>query len=139
MAKRKSSTGRGAAPSREETEQPGAVSSAIPIVVGVVVVIVVLGLLLSLNSWRAPRGESEANATALPLSTRQIPYPEVPRISVQQAEKQLAGGEVLMVDVRSRASYDRLHIEGAVSMPEDEIENRLDELDGYKNIVLYCT
>jgi hypothetical protein len=139
MAKRRAPTGHSAAPSRGKTKQPGAISSAIPIVAGLVVLIVAVGMLLSLRSWRSSPAGSAANATALPLSTRQISYPEVPRISVEQAQKQLARREILMVDVRSKASYDQLHIEGAVSMPEGEILDRLDELDSDRDIVLYCT
>jgi 3-mercaptopyruvate sulfurtransferase SseA len=120
-------------------KQPAATSPAIPAVVGVVLVIVVLGILLSLDSWRSSPAASAANPTALPMPTHPIPYPEVPRISVKQAQEQLARGEILMVDVRSKASYDRLHIEGAVSIPEDQIESRLDELDRERSIVLYCT
>ena len=116
-----------------------ATSPAIPIVVGVVLVIVVFGVLLSLDSWRSAPAESAANPTALPMATLPIPYPDVPRISVQDARKDLSAGEIVMVDVRSETSYDALHIEGAISIPENQIESRLDELDRESNIVLYCT
>jgi hypothetical protein len=139
MTKRKHPAGRHSPPSRGKARQRAGTSSAIPIVVGIVVVIVALGILLSLDSWRSSAVESAANPTALPISTQQIPYPEVPRMSVQQARDELARGEIVMVDVRSKASYDRLHIEGALSIPEDQIESRLDELDRGKRIVLYCT
>ncbi len=139
MAKRKRLVGRHRPTSRGKRKQVAATSSAIPIIVGMVLVIVILGIVFSVGSWRPSPATSATNPTALPLSTRPIPYPEVPRISVQQAQEQLARGEILMVDVRSKASYDRQHIESALSLPEDQIENRLDELDRAKTIVLYCT
>ena len=139
MAKRKPTVGQRRPTSRGKRKQVGTAASAIPIVVGIVLVVVILGIVFSLGSWRSSPADSAANPTALPLSTRPIPYPEVPRISVQQAREQLAQGEILMVDVRSRASYDSQHIEGALSLPEDEIESRLDELDRERTIVLYCT
>ena len=139
MTKKKPTVGQRRPTSRGKRTPVAATSSAIPIIVGMVLVIVILGIVFSLGSWRSSPVDSAANPTALPLSTRTIPYPEVPRISVQQAQEQLAQGEILMVDVRSKASYDRQHIEGALSLPEDQIESRLDELDREKTIVLYCT
>jgi len=135
MAKKKRQAGRPGTPGRNKRKQ----SPAIPIFVGVVLVIVVLGMLLSLDSWRSTSAESAANPTALPMSTRQIPYPDVPRISVQDAWEKLARGEIVMVDVRGETSYDALHIEGAISMPEAEIMSRLDELDRESTLVFYCT
>lgn len=139
MARRKTPVGRQRPTSRGERKQVAVTSFAIPIVVGMVLVIVILGIVFSLGSWHSAPADSAANPTALPLSTRPIPYAEVPRISVQQAREQLARGEILMVDVRSKESYDRQHIEGALSLPEDQIESRLDELDRERTIVLYCT
>jgi hypothetical protein len=139
MTKKKQQAGRRKAPGRGKSKRSGAASPAIPIVVGVVLVLVALGLIFSLDSWRSTPAESATNATALPMSTQQIPYPDVPRISVQEAQEKLARGEIVMVDVRSRSSYDALHIEGAISMPETEITGRLNELDRESLLVLYCT
>jgi len=65
---------------------------------------------------------------------------EVPRITPNELKRFLdAGQDVIVVDARSRASYDHLHIPGALSIPLDEIEARYDELPKGKKIVLYCT
>ncbi|MEJ2208995.1 MAG: rhodanese-like domain-containing protein [Anaerolineae bacterium] len=137
MAKKK--TGRRRTSGRSPSKRSAAASPIIPIVVGVVLVIVVLGLLVSLDRWRSTSAESAVNPTALPMSTQQIPYPEVPRMSVEAAQEKLARGEIVMVDVRGKAAYDASHIEGAISMPETEIAGRLNELDQDKLLVLYCT
>jgi len=139
MAKKRKPTGRASARRQSKRAQSATVSPYIPILVGLVLVVVALGILLSLDSWRTTSAESAANATALPMSTQEIPYPDVPRISVQEARDRLDRGEIVMVDVRSEASYDTLHIEGAVSMPEAEILDRLGELNPESVLVLYCT
>lgn len=64
-----------------------------------------------------------------------------------QAEKQLAdvvdsvrhgGSDIVLVDLRGRDDYRGGHIEGAVSMPLDEIDKRYRELPREKEIVTYC-
>jgi rhodanese-related sulfurtransferase len=45
----------------------------------------------------------------------------------------------LLVDVRSASSYEKSHAVGAVSIPEETIASRLQELPRDKEIILYCT
>jgi rhodanese-related sulfurtransferase len=47
-------------------------------------------------------------------------------------------GDVVVVDVRPRVEYDAGHIRGAVSIPFDELERRLDELPVDVEVVAYC-
>ena len=47
-------------------------------------------------------------------------------------------GEVTVVDVRPRDEYLAGHLAGAISMPLDEIGERLDELPRDRQIVAYC-
>ena len=44
----------------------------------------------------------------------------------------------IIVDVRSSAAYEEGHIAGAVSIPDDETESRLNELPKDRLIVAYC-
>jgi len=44
----------------------------------------------------------------------------------------------ILLDVRTKAEYDRGHIEGAQHLPVDELRNRLDELDPDKEIIACC-
>lgn len=49
-------------------------------------------------------------------------------------------GEYLLLDVRTQAEYDSGYIEGATLIPVDELENRLSEIEDYKDktVLVYC-
>jgi len=49
-----------------------------------------------------------------------------------------AGEPLVMVDVRSMAEYQAAHVAGAVSIPLEELEQRLRELPRDREIVAYC-
>jgi hypothetical protein len=115
-------------------------SLVIPAIVVVVVLAIVVGAILSMNRGQAATGETSAQGTsAQPLNTSSLPFPDVPRISVQETQNKMEQGLAILVDVRSKTSYDRSHAVGAISLPEAEILNRLDELPRDKDIILYCT
>ncbi len=60
------------------------------------------------------------------------------RISGPEARALVEGG-ALLVDVRSPDEFGGGHIEGAVSIPIQELSDRADELgDKERDIVLYC-
>ena len=46
--------------------------------------------------------------------------------------------EWTVVDVRTLASFEQVHIPGAAHLPLEELEERIGELDGNKTIVFYC-
>jgi hypothetical protein len=112
-----------------------------PIIVGVVVVTLLAAAIVSVFGRQGVASSSSGGtvSTALPQPTQPIPYPDVPRISVSDTADQLARGEALLVDVRSKASYDKAHAAGSISIPEEEVAGRLDELPRDKLLVLYCT
>ncbi|MBW0116168.1 ArsR/SmtB family transcription factor [Pseudonocardia abyssalis] len=47
-------------------------------------------------------------------------------------------GEIVVLDVRPRSEYRAGHIPGAVSIPADELADRLDELPDDVDVVAYC-
>ena len=131
-------------PSGRRTKKKQGPSPVIPIVVGVVVVALVIGAIAFLESGRSssaaqPGGGSAQGNTAQALNTSSIPYPNVPRISLQETQDKLAQGQAILVDVRSKTSYDKSHAEGAISVPENEIGARQNELPRDKDLILYCT
>jgi len=81
--------------------------------------------------------------TPTPPSTESIPstyLPEVPRISVEEVKAKLdAGSNIVIVDSRSNTSYEQSHITGAVSLPLADMAEPYDDLDGYDEVMTYCT
>jgi hypothetical protein len=71
------------------------------------------------------------------LNTNQSPI----RISVEELKDLLdSQADIVLVDTRSRESYDASHISGAISMEyPDEIMARHSELPKDKLIILYCS
>ena len=47
-------------------------------------------------------------------------------------------GEVVVVDVRPRLEFEAGHLPGAVSIPLDEVSQRISELDPNTTVVAYC-
>ena len=47
-------------------------------------------------------------------------------------------GDFVLVDARDRASFEKSHIPGAISMPLDEIDRRVEGLDRNREHVVYC-
>lgn len=60
------------------------------------------------------------------------------RISVDDLVERMSKGEVLLLDVRPMVEFQAGHLPEAVSIPLDELEQRLDELPPDKLIVAYC-
>src|ERR671919_252158 len=63
---------------------------------------------------------------------------EVQRIGRSELLARLADGEVVLIDVRPAEEYAAGHIEGARSIPIEELEQRLAELPDDAEIVAYC-
>jgi rhodanese-related sulfurtransferase len=52
--------------------------------------------------------------------------------------RRLSDGDVLVVDARPRAEYQAGHVAGAVSIPPDELTQRLTEVPADTTVVAYC-
>lgn len=60
-------------------------------------------------------------------------------ITIEQAKSLIESKPFLIIlDVRTQEEYDSGHIEGAILIPVDEIENRLDELSKNDELLVYC-
>jgi hypothetical protein len=142
--KKRQGSGRPAAGNKKQ-QSSSAASLIIPIVVGVAVVAIIVFAIFSLEDRQPvaaavdPAKISVPLITAEPLATRTIPFPDVPRISVQDMVEEMEKGNAILVDVRSKAAYDTAHAAGAISIPEEEISSRSQELPRDKDVVFYCT
>jgi 3-mercaptopyruvate sulfurtransferase SseA len=83
----------------------------------------------------APPAAPPAPAQTAPAD----PSAEAPRINVADAKKALDAGKAILVDVRGAVSYDQEHAKGAISLPLNELANRMGELPKDKQIITYCT
>ena len=134
----------GQAPANKRKGQRGNSSLVIPVVAGLVVLVLFVGAILAIEN-RSSSTSAKPGDAAAPRSTLQaqftssIPYPTVRRIAVQDARTKLEQGQAVLIDVRSKASYDKTHAEGALSMPETEIDAHLNDLSRDKELILYCT
>ena len=77
--------------------------------------------------------------TALIIEQSNLPYPDVPRIKVEDARAAAERRQAIIVDARSATQYAHSHIPGAKSIPVNELENRLSELNKDQLIITYCT
>jgi hypothetical protein len=115
-------------------------SFLIPGIVGLVVVALIVGAIIFSEGRRPASNTASASVnTAQPLATQTIPYPNVPRISLKDTQSELENGQAVLIDVRSKSSYDQAHAAGALSIPEEEIDARLQDLPRDKDVILYCT
>ena len=47
-------------------------------------------------------------------------------------------GDVILLDVRTKEEWEYVYIKGALHIPLDELEDRFNELDKKKKIVVFC-
>ena len=60
------------------------------------------------------------------------------KIYIENLQENLAKGETILLDVRPEVEFQAGHLPGAVSIPLDELEQRLAEIPTGKLIVTYC-
>ena len=66
--------------------------------------------------------------------------PDIPRISVEEVKAKLdAGYNIVIVDSRPKTSYEQSHIVEAISIPLTDMAEPYGDLDGYDEIITYCT
>jgi hypothetical protein len=104
-------------------------SKRIPVVLLLIGVVAVIGLgILIINAIVTHNS---------PLAVRS--QDDVPRISVEDAYRAVVKGEAVLVDTRSLEAYQQSRAAGAISLPVEEVEARLGELDPAQWYITYCT
>ena len=91
-----------------------------------------------LSLWLALRNASVARLGDVERAAREYLGDEVDAIGREELIARLRKGYIVLVDVRPAEEYEAGHIEGARSIPIDELEARLAELPANREIVAYC-
>jgi rhodanese-related sulfurtransferase len=77
--------------------------------------------------------------TGVSVAEHTLPPDTVVRITLEQVERFLDEGNVVLVDVRADSAYLFAHLPDAVSIPIDRLEAELDRLRAmHVRIVFYC-
>jgi rhodanese-related sulfurtransferase/DNA-binding HxlR family transcriptional regulator len=92
----------------------------------------------SLRLWLALRDTSAARLAEVERAASDYLGEDVETIGRAELVQRLARGDVVLVDVRPREEFDAGHIEGARSIPLEELEQRLAELPDDHELVAYC-
>jgi rhodanese-related sulfurtransferase/DNA-binding HxlR family transcriptional regulator len=92
----------------------------------------------ALSLWLAFRDASVTQLAEVERAARDYLGAEVEAIGRDELAERLRKGDVVLVDVRPQEEYDAGHIEGARSIPIDELEGRLAELPPDREVVAYC-
>ncbi len=92
----------------------------------------------ALRPWLALRDASLAQLAEVERAARDYLGEDVEAIDRHELRERLARGDVLVLDVRPAEEYRAGHIDGARSIPLDELEQRLAELPADREIVAYC-
>ncbi|MGH2761848.1 MAG: ArsR/SmtB family transcription factor [Thermoleophilaceae bacterium] len=91
-----------------------------------------------LSLWLELRDASAARLAEVERAARNYLGDEVEAISRDELLMRLGRNDVVLVDVRPSEEFDAGHIDGAVSIPLDELDERLAELPPDSEIVAYC-
>jgi rhodanese-related sulfurtransferase/predicted transcriptional regulator len=91
-----------------------------------------------LQLWLELRDASATRLAEVERAARNYLGDEVEAMSRDELRKRLGRNEVVLVDVRPAEEFDAGHIDGAVSIPLDELDDRLAELPAGSEIVAYC-
>ena len=91
-----------------------------------------------LRLWIALRDTSAERLAEVERSARDYLGEGVEGIDRDELLKRMRRRDVILVDVRPQDEFEAGHIEGAQSIPLDELEQHLDELPSDREVIAYC-
>ncbi|HXR30316.1 MAG TPA: metalloregulator ArsR/SmtB family transcription factor [Solirubrobacterales bacterium] len=92
----------------------------------------------ALGLWLSLRDASVAHLGEVERAAREYLGEDVETIGRDELLERLREGDVVVVDVRPEEEFAAGHIEGARSIPLEELERRLAELPPDQEVVAYC-
>lgn len=60
------------------------------------------------------------------------------RISVVEFEEKMKNEQLIIIDVRKKSEFDSEHVEGAINIPLNQLENRIREFSSSKSFIIHC-
>ena len=89
-----------------------------------------------LAAWGAAGYAMESGPSAEPEA---LTSPDqIDRVGPAEARALADRGDAVIYDVRSQASYDEKHVEGALALPEEDLESLVATVPKDKHLILYC-
>ena len=95
-------------------------------------------ILLAIGGWLILKLVQPA-PTPEPTPAQAVNSEDVPRVSLDEAKAAYDQRTAVFVDVRDADSFASDHIPGALSIPLNELPDRMGELDPNAWIITYCT
>jgi rhodanese-related sulfurtransferase/predicted transcriptional regulator len=92
----------------------------------------------ALSIWLALRDAAAADLAEVERAARNYLGEEVDRVGREELLDRLRRDDVVLVDVRPPEEFAAGHIEGARSIPLEELEQRLEELPQDREVIAYC-
>jgi rhodanese-related sulfurtransferase len=92
----------------------------------------------ALGLWLSLRDASVAHLGEVERAAREYLGEDVETIGRAELLERLREGDVIVVDVRPEEEFAAGHIEGARSIPLEELERRLAELPPDQEVIAYC-
>ena len=91
-----------------------------------------------LELWLSLRDAAATQLAEVERAARDYLGEEVETISAEELRSRMARGDVVLIDVRPAEEFEANHIEGASSIPHDELGQRLAELPEDREVIAYC-
>ena len=83
-------------------------------------------------------GEQQLDEVEQALDAYRTRRHEFEKVSIDELRDRLQAGKAVLLDVRPDEEYLAGHLPQALSIPLDELEQRLNELPRHRTIVVYC-
>jgi rhodanese-related sulfurtransferase/predicted transcriptional regulator len=92
------------------------------------------------NLWQAMRSAAEEHVAGLERLAEDYlgDRSTLETMTRDELRKRLRAGDVVVLDVRPQPEYRAGHIPGAISIPIDHLQERLNEVDNGGEVVAYC-
>ncbi|WP_034440295.1 rhodanese-like domain-containing protein [Clostridium ihumii] len=105
----------------------------------VLAIVLTVGMTFSLVACGNNKEENKINSNEKNLDNKD--KSAYKNISIEEAKKMIEEGKFqLILDVRGEDEFKEGHIKDAKVIPDSELENRLSEIEEYKdkNVLVYC-